>query len=157
MCTSQDFAVTVRARKIHRRNPSSAYKGPDLRRSFRGLRPNQRRGSRELPSDGVGLALLDGPPGRRPDGRRRLLLAADPDGRGAQPWPGSWHGGTASKGGVAVATPSLEHLNVGGGEGDGERHGRAATEVNANTMDSTDMVSNWERLRRLSISYLLIF
>jgi hypothetical protein len=43
---------------------------------------------------------------------------------------------------MAVATPSLEHLNVGGGEGDGGRHGLAATD--ANTMDSTDMVSNWE-------------
>lgn len=26
---------------------------------------------------------------------------------------------------MAVATPSLEHLNVGGGEGDGGRHGLA--------------------------------
>ena len=118
---------TVRAHKIQRGNPASAYKGPDLRCSFRGLWPNQRRGSREFPSDGVGLALLDGPPGRRPDGGRRLLLAADPDGRGAQPWPGSWDGGAAPKGRMAMSTPSLEHLNVGGGEGDGGRHDLAAT------------------------------
>ena len=109
------------------RYPVSAYKGPDLRCSFRSLWSNQGRGSREFPSDSVGLALLDGPPWRRPDGRRRLLLAADPDGRGTQSWPGSWNSEAAPESWVTAAAPTLEHLHVGRGEGDGGRHGLTAT------------------------------
>lgn len=117
-----------------------AYKRPDLRCSFGSLGSDQRRGSRESPGHGVGLALLDGPPRRRPDRRRRLLLAADPHGHGTHPWPGSWHGGAAPERRVAVAAPALEHLHVGRGEGDGGRHSLAATSTPTKT-DSADMVN----------------
>jgi hypothetical protein len=118
---------TLMKHKKHCESSGGAYKRPDLRCSFRGLGCNKRRGSREFPGDGLGLALANCPSRRRPDGCRRLLLAADPEGRGTQPWPGPWNGGTGPEGCMAVAAPSLEHLNSGRREGDGGSHGLAAT------------------------------
>src|SRR4051812_16764854 len=93
------FLATTLYTSKHCKIQIGAYKRPDLRRAVGGLWSNKRRRGGEPPSDSVGLALLDAPPGRRPDGR--LLLAADPDGRGTRPLPGSWDGETAAEGRMA--------------------------------------------------------
>jgi hypothetical protein len=113
--------------KKHCESSGGAYKRPDLRCSFRGLGPNKRRGGGGGAGNFPATASASHSSIVLPDGCRRLLLVADPDGRGMQPWPGPWNGGTGPEGCMAVAAPSLEHLDIGRREGDGGSHGLAAT------------------------------